>query len=774
MEDFIILLIPLVIGCIVCGPIALIISIIALNKSKGIYREPPERVERFKKEEVAKPAAVPEKPAEIRKEERPAEVVGARRVEAEKRAERELLKAAAERIKEGRKKAAGLEIIGLEQRIGTRWVLFAGVITVIFAAGFFLKYAYDSGWIGPTGRVIIAAISGLVALAVGEVTRRRGYGIVAKGVTALGFALLYLAVFAAYGYYHLFDSPTPAFVLAILVTVAAMLYAVSLNEIVVALLSLLGGFLTPVIVSTGENLPTPLFIYILILGVGAMLCAYYRKWRAVNGFAFAGTFLLYIGWFEKFYRPTIRSAEGMPEQMPVALAWLGIFFTVYLVLPILYELIKKVKAKKEDVYLVLANAAVVFYYLWTILFDKYRTPLAFCALVLCAAHLAMMSVVIKRCKEDLNLRLALLAIGLFFLTIAVPLYLKMYAVAMAWAVEGVILAVIGLRYRSIWTQVGGAVALLLSFGQLVHQLPMHTGAFALVFNPAFGTWCFVAGALVVCHIIYRRTSLLTEDKRGLIAEVLYAAATLLLMAAVAMEWYWHCRYNVAAVFLKGMVIILTAFPLVLLIRPICPRGKVCTNLAAGLAGAGAIFTMVVFSRFYSRSFVIFANLEFGIVLLFVAALFAAGWLLSREPEENQYNRTFATAFALAGIFVLWVLLTEEIYLYWYCRNRFDERIANWRFLSHMYISVMWAVYGAALMMVGFWRKSKILRYIALGLFALLLVKVFILDTSTVKSVYRIAAFFATGVTLVGVSYLYQFLKKKGFFETVLSEISVDK
>jgi len=490
--------------------------------------------------------------------------------------------------------------------------------------------------------------------------------------------------------------------------------------------------------------------------------------------------VLYIGWFEKFYRPTIRLAEGMPEQMAVALAWLGIFFAAYLVLPMFYELVKKVKARQEDVLLVLANAAVVFYYLWTILFDKYRTPLAFCALVLCAAHLVMMSVVIRRCKDDLNLRLALLVIGLFFLTIAVPLYLKMYAVAMAWAVEGVILAVIGLRYRSVWTQVGGAVALLLSFGQLLHRLPMHTAAFDLVFNSAFGTWCFVAGALVVCHIIYRRTSLLAEDQRGPIAQVLYAAATILLMGAVAMEWYWHCRYNVAAgavgnrLFLKGMVIILTAFPLVLLVRPICPRGTVCRNLAAGLAGAGAIFTMVVFSRFYSRSFVIFANLDFGIVLLFVVALFAAGWLLNREREENQYNRTFATAFALAGIFVLWVLLTEEIYLYWYCRNRFDERIANWRYLSHMYISVMWAVYGAALMMVGFWRKSKILRYIALGLFALLLVKVFILDTSTVKSVYRIAAFLATGVTMVGVSYLYQFLKKKGFFEAVLSEKSVDK
>jgi uncharacterized membrane protein len=62
----------------------------------------------------------------------------------------------------------------------------------------------------------------------------------------------------------------------------------------------------------------------------------------------------------------------------------------------------------------------------------------------------------------------------------------------------------------------------------------------------------------------------------------------------------------------------------------------------------------------------------------------------------------------------------------------------------------------------------------LGLFALLLLKVFVLDTSTVKSVYRIAAFLATGITLVAVSYLYQYLRKEGFFEAMLSEEIMDK
>ncbi len=780
MEGVFVLLFVLALACILCGPVALIISIIALKKTKGMYLEQPPKAARVTPAEAAKPAAILESVAPAhrteagKKEEQLAELVGVKSIEEDRNAWLEHMKAASQRLEEDHKKAAVAETVGLEQRIGTRWVLFAGIITVTFAVGFFLKYAYDTNLIGPSGRVAIAAFSGLVALAVGEITRRRGYGIIAKAVTGLGFAILYAAVFAAYRFYGLIG-PMPAFVLAICVTAAAMLYAVGLNEIVAAFLALLGGYLTPVIVSTGENLPTPLFCYVFVLGVGAMLCAYYRKWRAVDWLAFFGTFLLYTGWFEKFYRPAMRSAGEMPEQMPVALAWLGVFFGFYLVLPILHELIRKIKAQREDVCLVLANAAIVFYYLWTILFAQYRVELAYCALGLCAAHLVAMALVAKRCSDDLNLRLALLVIGLFFLTITVPLYLRMYAVAIAWAAEAVVLVVIGLRYRSIWTQAGGVIALLLSLGQLLHELPMHTGAFSLVFNPAFGTWCFVAGAVLVCHIIYRRTSELPEDQRRLIADILYGATALLLMAAATMEWCGYCDYNVAEtaagnrLFLQGMVILFTVFPLILLVRPVCPKGVVCRVLAVILAGVGSIFAVVAFNRFYGRSFVVFANVEFGIVLVFVAGLFAARRLLGREREQDMYTRTFGVAFALAGIVVLWVLLTEEIYLYWYCRNRFAEPISNWRFLSHMYISVMWAAYGAVLMALGFWRKNKMLRFISLGLFALLLVKVFILDTSTVKSVYRIAAFLATGLTLVSVSYLYQFLKKKGFFDVMLSE-----
>jgi hypothetical protein len=766
MDEMACLLIPLAIAIAVSGPIALIISLVALNKIKEMRWLLERKGEIPRREpEVHIPMGVARQPQPVPI--KPPETVK------EKSAPEPVFKPVSVPVAEKPFAAETIKAIpqtgSLEQKIGTRWILIAGIITSIVGVGFFLKYAYDNALIGPLGRVVITAVAGLAALIVGEVTRRRGYGIVAKGVTALGFATLYATVFSAYRFYGLIES-APAFALAIFITATAMLYAVALDEIIIAFFSLLGGFLTPVLVSTGENRPMALFGYVLVLGIGAILCAFYRKWRAITVLSFIGTYVLYTGWFEKFYRHTMNGNET-PAQIGIALGWLTVFFAVYLVLPVLYALIKKVNAQREDVCLVLSNAAVTFYYLWTILFVKFRVELAFCAVGLCVAHLVLMTIATKRCKDDISLRLSLLVIGLFFLTIAVPLYLKMYAVSIAWAAEGVVLTIIGLRYKSIWTQLGGAIALVLSLAQLLLQLPMHKAAFQAIFNPNFGSWCFLAAAILLCHIIYRRSPQL--EKYSEVPQFFYGAACLLFFATFMMEWYWHCKYNFMvttisqeSLFIKGAILILSAAVVLLTIRPICPKGTPLRVLSAVFAIGAAIFTMIAFNEIYGKPFAIFTNLEFASAMVLVAVLFASAILIQQRREEDENTITFAIIFALAGIFTLWVLISEEIYSYWYCLNYYGTEMPNWQFLANMYMSIAWAVYGIALMIVGFWKHIKTLRFAALGLFAILLVKVFIMDMSTVKSVYRIAAFLATGITLVAVSYLYQYLKNRGFFDTL--------
>ena len=866
---------------VLSGPIALILSIILYRKINSMDASAKPIQKTVAKPIVPKPVNKPEEPSFT-------EITEKDLIKPKPQPEPIIPVPVAEPITHRPKRTQAQ----IEQQIGTRWVLIAGVVALFVGVAFFLKYAYDNFSFGPLGRVIMVTVSGIIALIVGEITRRKNYGIVAKGVTALGFAVLYTAVFSAYKFYLLIET-TPAFVLSILITAAAIIYAVGLDEILIAFLSLLGGFATPVIFSTGENMPMALFTYVLILGIGAMACAYLRSWPAVNFLTFAGTVVLYTGWFEKFVRP------DLPTQMTMAISWLCVFFAVYLVLPIMYGLVNRVKARQQDAWLLLVNAIFVFYYLWIILSDYNRDYLALAAVDLFLVYLFMMLVVQKRCSSDTDLKTVLLTISLFFLIVAVPLYFKADAIVMIWAVQGVILSIIGLRYKSIYTQLAAGIALLLSCNKLLALLPLHEEAFKLILNPDFGIWCLVVAAMYICHLIYRHVSknhkdpfgiisqffyaagviilmsastmewyfhckynlmtgtgihyisrgqliifgviillfairplcpagllceilslfivsagaiftivaltdlhntafvifanpdfvivfafiaaMLTchlkyrlistesQDQNSLISQVIYAMLGALLLAAIAVEWHWHCKYNLSAaanspIFLKGMVMIFTAIMLLFVIRPICPDGPIATILASIIAVIGSIFTMIVFTEFYRDKFIIFANVNFAIAILFVIGLFAAACFLLRSD-----NHLFSAFFAVMGVFVLWVLLSEQIYLYWYCLNKYGEKIANWKFLAQMYISISWAVYGIILMAIGFWRKIKSLRYIALGLFALLLLKVFILDTSTVKNLYRIAAFLATGITLVGVSYLYQCLKKKGFFALLEQE-----
>ena len=217
------LLVLLGVAVVLCGPVALVVSLVALSRIREMQRQieappgpasggsprrrpaPPDADSFLPLPEVGSPA--------------PGETVGTAptppsvRVESSGGGPSTPATSAAPVLRHTAP-SPRRESLALEQRIGTRWVLVAGVITIVFAVGFFLKYAYESGWIGPLGRVLIAGAGGLLALTIGELTRRRGYDFVAKGVTALGFAILYATVFAAHRWYGLLG-PAPAYVLAV-------------------------------------------------------------------------------------------------------------------------------------------------------------------------------------------------------------------------------------------------------------------------------------------------------------------------------------------------------------------------------------------------------------------------------------------------------------------------------------------------------------------------------------------------------------------------------
>jgi uncharacterized membrane protein len=212
-----------------------------------------------------------------------------------------------------------------ESLLGLKGAAWLGGITLVIASLFFAKWAIDQGLITPQLRVAGLVAAGAGALAWAELKLRRGFATTAQAVSGAGIAILYIAFFAAHSLYHLFPLPL-TFALMSLVTVVAGLQAVRYDAYFTALLGLLGGFATPLALSSGVDRPVSLFSYILLLNVGLLAIALAKRWHGLVLLALAGTFLIELLWFGR---------HMAPGKMLVGLLAFLAFGLLFLLLPLL-------------------------------------------------------------------------------------------------------------------------------------------------------------------------------------------------------------------------------------------------------------------------------------------------------------------------------------------------------------------------------------------------------------------------------------------------------
>jgi len=198
----------------------------------------------------------------------------------------------------------------LETKVGLNWINRIGVVTLLFAAAFGFDYAAQNNWIGPGMRIALGLAAAVCAAFAGDVMRRRGHVIFAQGLTGLGIALSYLTLYASFTLYHVFPQNL-AFILMVLTTSAAAALALRYQSQAIALLGLIGGYLTPILVSTGEDRPWILFTYTFLVNLGALAIARKRNWRALEYTAAIGTALLYAGWFSSRFAGSQREVAAV-------------------------------------------------------------------------------------------------------------------------------------------------------------------------------------------------------------------------------------------------------------------------------------------------------------------------------------------------------------------------------------------------------------------------------------------------------------------------------
>src|SRR6266480_2721779 len=194
--------------------------------------------------------------------------------------------------------------INWEQFMGAKLFAWIGGLALFLGVAFFVKYSFEHNLIPPELRVAIGFTIGVSLLIGGLLVKRKENAVTAQTLCATGILVLYAVTFACRSYYHFaFFGLIPTFLLVTLITAVAFLLAVRLNAIVVAVLGIAGGFLTPVLLSTGQDHPLGLFVYIALLDIGLLALSQRQGWNVLPTLGAVGTALMQFAWVGTFFVP---------------------------------------------------------------------------------------------------------------------------------------------------------------------------------------------------------------------------------------------------------------------------------------------------------------------------------------------------------------------------------------------------------------------------------------------------------------------------------------
>lgn len=329
-------------------------------------------------------------------------------------------------------------------------VVKVGLVVLFFGVSFLLKYASDHSLLPVELRMAGAGMLGIALLSLGWRLRRSNpvYALLVQGG---GVGVLYLTIFAAARFLEMI-SPLWALLLMTAVVGFSGILAVAQNASALAVFGAAGGFLAPILLSTGQGSHVHLFGYYALLNLGVLGIAWHKTWRVLNLLGFACTFGIGALWGAKYYSP---------EYFPTTEPFLILFFLMYGLISILFA---RANSEPERIRL---DSALVFglplaaFGLQMGLVRDMDMGGAFSCLGLALWYILPLKLFWKKSGGLRLLAEAHLALGVIFVSLAVPMALDASWTASTWALEGAGMIWLGLRQKRLITRVFG---LLLQLG----------------------------------------------------------------------------------------------------------------------------------------------------------------------------------------------------------------------------------------------------------------------------------------------------------------------
>jgi uncharacterized membrane protein len=617
---------------------------------------------------------------------------------------------------------------GLEELIGGRWLLFAGIAAIILGISYFVKFAFDNGWISEPLRVTAGVVTGALLIGGGIGFRVRGVPLFGQALAGAGIVVLYVSFYAALHFYALIPRGA-AFALMVMVTAGGAWLADRERSQPLAALALVAGFATPLLVGGDRSVQVVLFTYIAILIAGTAVIARRHAWPLLGAASYLCTFLLVLSWFFSSYEPR---------------DWLRteLFLTVYMLL-FGYLLLVLLRAPGGPRSLlaatVLTTAPLVYHLASIVLLNPH--PAAWLVYVITTTVVVLLA---SRRSDATWARLTVL------LLVGVPMlswlswlpYSGWYAASLV-----TVLAVYVMHLAAHWLSAGTEERL--SLLEIVYSqvngllLPLtlyffidrHFAAWDARVIAALAAWN--AGLAIAARSRAGQLTLLFVA----LAATLAASALVLAFDGPAVAFGWAA---------EGVLVGWLA------------RHEKSRTLALGSAALivlGSLLLLNLLSQPLATGETPVFNARALATALVIAMLAWLAWLV-RDDHRADVAAARSATILLANVLAL-AVLSADLHAYFAQRGldasleEEPRRVADVARAEQVALSVTWALYAVALVFAGIRRRFAPARYLAILLFGVVVGKVLFVDIAGLDRLYRMLSVLGVGVLLLVASYLYQ-------------------
>lgn len=646
-----------------------------------------------------------------------------------------------------------------EKYFGVNLLSKIGIATLVLGIAYFVKYAIDQNWINEIGRVAIGILSGATLILTAH-RLRKNYHTFSSILIGGGISVLYITIALAFWDYELFSQEV-SFAFLIIITILSVFLSIVYDRQELAIFSLLGGFASPMIVSSGSGNYVVLFSYILILNTGMLILAYKKHWKSISIISYILTQGFYWVWL----------LTKFTDEYIGATTFILLFFIQFYLLAMFDFYHQKKKISPFQVAVILGNNLSLFGAGLYIFYDLDIDVNGIITISIACMNAIPMVILFKNKIRDNNMLYLLIAIVLTFVSLAIPVQLEGCAITMFWAAESVILLWLFNKSSIKIFQIGFilietlvAISLMMDW-QKFYNINFNDDELSIVLNRPFITGIVVLASNVINIWLYRKNKSLWKNDTEITGTILKFWGILLLFLVPFFELNYQLHYYYSSGYFINLVL-----------------GVYCFSFAGGIAlyrwkkenwlnitYPGLLLTILIYSSVYLyiiyevREDILFETLSgwsyFAIhYLTYPAIIITYIFLIKRKNYLNKLN--------INPDFIYWfTTITTTIILSLEMGNTLVMCFSDTFYAEDILFysqtigyPVLWGMIALILMLLGMKNKNRSLRIISLSLSILIIGKLYLYDVWKMNQTGRIIAFIFLGLLFLLVSFLYQKLK----------------